>query len=236
MEIAVRMKAYGRGRPEIKICGITRLKEAVYLNEIQAEYAGFVFWEKSKRNVSFSQAEQICRLLDKKIKRVAVTVSPGVGVARRIAEAGFDILQIHGELSEEVLRKCLIPIWRAYNLQKPEDLKSAERHPKIAGYVIDAGASGSGRTFDWEGSLGILDKMKVTVFAGKKFILAGGLDSQNVGKAVRMFQPDVVDVSSGVEGTQGKEQALVAEYAKAARDAGAGVEVSDRNCMSKGKC
>ncbi len=51
-----------------------------------------------------------------------------------------------------------------------------------------------------------------------------------------MFQPDVVDVSSGVEGTQGKEQALVAEYAKAARDAGAGVEVSDRNCMSKGKC
>ncbi len=58
----MRMKAYGRGRPEIKICGITRLKEAVYLNEIQAEYAGFVFWEKSKRNVSFSQAEQICRL------------------------------------------------------------------------------------------------------------------------------------------------------------------------------
>lgn len=51
-----------------------------------------------------------------------------------------------------------------------------------------------------------------------------------------MFQPDVVDVSSGVEGTQGKEQTLMAEYAKVARDAGTDAEVSDRSCMSKGKC
>lgn len=216
----MRKKPDERGRPEIKICGITRPEEAAYLNEIRAEYAGFVFWEKSKRKVGFSQAEEICSLLDEDVKRVAVTVSPGVDLTRRIAEAGFDILQIHGELSGEVLGKCPIPIWRAYNLKKPEDLQRAERHPAIAGYVVDAGTAGSGRTFDWEGSLGVVEEMKSTVFAGKEFILAGGLDFWNVRKAVRIFQPDVVDVSSGVEGAQGKARALVTEFAKAARDAG----------------
>lgn len=87
-----------RGSPQIKICGITQAWEAFYLNEVHAEYAGFVFWQKSKRNVSFTQAEEIHKFLAKSIKRVAVTVSPDLQLVRRAEQAGFDILQVHGEL------------------------------------------------------------------------------------------------------------------------------------------
>ena len=83
-----------RGSPQIKICGITQAWEAFYLNEVHAEYAGFVFWQKSKRNVSFTQAEEIHKFLAKSIKRVAVTVSPDLQLVRRAEQAGFDILQV----------------------------------------------------------------------------------------------------------------------------------------------
>lgn len=207
------MKVNERGTPQIKICGLTKSAEASYLNEIHAEYAGFILWEKSKRNVSFAQAEEIGGLLDENIRRVAVTVSPDVELVREIELAGFDILQVHGELQEEIVKQCNIPIWRACNLQKPEDMEKLEQYPKITGYVIDAGTAGGGKTFDWAGSLETVEKMKATVFAGKTFVLAGGLNPENVAEAVRIFRPDVVDVSSGVEGTQGKERALIIEFA-----------------------
>lgn len=207
------MKANERGAPQIKICGLTKAEEASYLNEIHAEYAGFILWEKSKRNVSFAKAEEIGGVLDENIRRVAVTVSPDVELVRKIELAGFDILQVHGELQEEILKQCRIPIWRACNLQKAEDMEKLEQHHKITGYVIDSGTAGSGKTFDWAGSMEAVEKMKATVFAGKTFVLAGGLNPGNIAEAVRIFQPDVVDVSSGVEGAQGKERALIIEFA-----------------------
>lgn len=207
------LKSNKRGAPQIKICGITKTEEASYLNEIQAEYAGFVFWEKSRRNVSFERAEEIRKVLDKNIRRVAVTVSPNMDLLRQIEKSGFDILQVHGKLQEEVVRQCSIPIWRACNLQKPEDMEKLEQLEKITGYVIDAGTAGGGRTFDWKESREAIEKMKATVFVGKAFVLAGGLNPDNIAEAVRIFQPDAVDVSSGVEGADGKERALIIEFA-----------------------
>lgn len=207
-----------RGAPQIKICGITKIEEAFYLNEVQAEYAGFVFWEKSKRNVRLSQAEKICRVLEKSIRRVAVTVSPDLDLVRQIEAFGFDILQVHGRLQEEVVKQCSIPIWRACNLKNPKDMEHLERMERITGYVIDAGCAGSGRTFDWRGNRKMIEMMKATVFVGKTFVLAGGLNPKNVTEAVRMFQPNVVDVSSGVEGADGKEKTLVTEFVRKVRE------------------
>lgn len=207
------MKLNKRGAPQIKICGITKTEEASYLNEIQADYAGFVFWEKSKRNVSFERAEEIRKVLDINIRWVAVTVSPDLELLRQIEKSGFDILQVHGKLQEEVVRHCSIPIWRACNLQKPEDMEKLEQLEKITGYVIDAGTAGSGRTFDWKENREAIEKMKATVFVGKAFVLAGGLNPDNIAEAVRIFKPDAVDVSSGVEGADGKERALIIEFA-----------------------
>lgn len=206
-----------RGSPQIKICGITQIREAFYLNEVHAEYAGFVFWQKSKRNVSFAQAEEIHRFLDKSIRRVAVTVSPDLQLARKAEQAGFDILQVHGELHEEVLKQCNLPIWRACNLQEPQDMNRLEQDPQIAGYVLDAIQAGSGKTFDWAGSRAAVERMKATVFAGKTFVLAGGLSAQNIAEAVQILEPDVVDVSTGVEGAGGKEKSLLSDFVRKVR-------------------
>ncbi len=204
--------------PQIKICGITRAKEASYLNESRVDYAGFVFCEKSKRNISLARAEEIGVLLDGHIKRVAVTVSPNLQLMRQIEHAGFDILQVHGKLQEEVVRQCSLPIWRACNLQKAEDLQKLEQREEIRGYVIDAKTAGSGRSFDWAAYRETVETMKKSVFAGRKLILAGGLNAENVAEAVEIFKPDIVDVSSGVENLQGKSRTLVLEFSEAVRN------------------
>lgn len=204
--------------PQIKICGITRAKEAQYLNEIHADYAGFVLWEKSRRHVSFERAEEISKLLDKSVKRVAVTVSPDLDLLEKIEKAKFDILQVHGQLREEVARQCSLPIWRACNLQKSDDIKKLEQLEKITGYVLDAETAGSGKPFDWSASRKIMESMREAVFVGRKFILAGGLNAENVAEAVRIFKPDIVDVSSGVESAQGKERDLVLKFSEAVRN------------------
>lgn len=206
------------GKPQIKICGLTRTEEALYINEICAEYAGFVFWEKSRRHVDFKQAEEIRRHLQENIKCVAVTVSPGLDLLRNIEQAGFSTIQIHGSLQEEILEKSRIPIWQACNMREPEDLKKLKSHEKIIGYVLDAGTAGGGRTFDWAGSREAVEQAKTTYFAGKTFILAGGLNPGNVSEAVRIFSPDVVDVSSGVESSEGKEQGLILKFAGKVRN------------------
>lgn len=200
-------------RTQIKICGLTRIEESSYLNEIQAEYAGFVFWENSRRNVDFHQAREIRKRLRDTIKCVAVTVSPDLELLRTMEQEGFDIIQIHGSLQEEVLEKSSIPVWQACNLKEPGDLKKLVRNEKIAGYVLDAGTAGSGRTFDWEGSKAAVEQARAAYFTDQLLILAGGLHPGNVSQAVEIFSPDVVDVSSGVEGAEGKDRRLVIEFA-----------------------
>lgn len=205
--------------PQIKICGLTRLEEADFLNKEQADYAGFVLFEKSKRNVSFSRTKEIMNRLSPDIKRVAVTVSPDVTLLEQIEQSGFDILQVHGELKPEILEDSTLPIWRACNLKTPEDIKKLEQHEKITGYVIDAGTYGSGKTFDWNSNKAVLEEAKQTVFAGKQFILAGGLHPGNVAEGIKIFSPDVADVSSGVEKAEGgKDNALIAEFIKKVRE------------------
>lgn len=211
---------------QIKICGITRPEETEYLNQNQVDYAGFVFFEKSKRNVSISQAKKLMNLLDKNVKRTAVTVSPDEELVQSIEQAGFDILQVHGELKESIRKTCKLPIWRAVNIQSIREAKKqlewekAFINPQLAGYVVDGASYGSGKTFCWEEIKenefsDLLQKIKE-----KTFVLAGGLKAQNVSEGIRIFSPDVVDVSSGVEGKDGKEKEKIEEFVKEVRKYG----------------
>ena len=195
--------------PKIKICGITTRQEAEYLNEAQADYAGFVFYEKSRRHVNISDAAMIRRSLYLGIQAVAVTVDPTPQQLRMIEIGGFDILQVHDSLSLEVLRECRIPIWRAFNIQTLADAeKQPDESPEqqeerarleeewIEAYVLDGISYGGGQTFDWNAQSAAQIR---TLFGSKKLVLAGGLNEDNVAEGIALFQPDVVDVSSGVE-------------------------------------
>lgn len=209
---------------EVKICGLTQERETQYLSldNCKADYAGFVFFEKSKRNVSMQQAKKIMTSLEG-IKSVAVTVSPDVELVEGICNAGFDVLQIHKKLTEEVLSKTSIPVWYAFNISDKEEINSQRAFlntlpenllGKIQGIVIDAADFGSGKTFEWNKAL---KEELGDIIDGRKFILAGGLNTDNIKQGIELFEPDVVDVSSGVEKDGHKDEMLVNKFIKIAK-------------------
>ena len=184
----------------IKICGITDEREIEELNKLKVEYAGFIlFFPKSKRNNSIKKAIELKACLTYS-KAVAVTVSPTLEQALAIEQAGFDVLQVHGELSDEIKEKCNIEIWKAFNISAKEEqngenireLQLIITDNRISGIVIDGAVAGSGESFDWK-------QFKKINTREKLFIMAGGLCPENVKSAIESLSPDVVDVSSGVE-------------------------------------
>ena len=125
---------------KIKICGLTSPAEARYLNENHVNFAGMVlFFPKSKRNISIKQAKEIMAALDTSIKRVAVVVSPSIEQVRQIEAAGFDYIQIHGEIPEtEAEAAIAIPILKAFNVSDMGSYEKYHNDSRIAGYVFDA--------------------------------------------------------------------------------------------------
>ena len=221
---------------QIKICGITREEEINYLNETKVSYAGFVFYEKSKRYISVTDAKQISDKLNQDIRKVAVTVSPTKDLIQQITEAGFDILQIHGVCEEALYENVDIPIWRAINISSSEELRRwrgmEDELKKCDAVLIDAGDYGSGKTFGWDACnkvetekrqwLEELALFKQELAAqNTSFILAGGLTPENVAEGIRIFAPDGVDVSSGVEviaeGKRSKSKELIRAFVDAVR-------------------
>ncbi len=210
---------------KIKICGITSEKEADYLNDNKVDFAGFVFYEKSKRNITIDKARLIMDGLNSSIKKVAVMVSPTLEEVIDKEDAGFDVIQIHGELKESILDKTRKEVWCAINLSDEEyeekirwlNKLKPNQYAKITGIVIDSKNFGSGETFDWQRNK---DKLKEKVFKDKTFILAGGLNSDNVSEAISILHPDIVDVSSGVEAyidKIGKDKRLIDDYVLAVK-------------------
>lgn len=181
---------------KVKICGLTSPAEARYLNENHVDFAGMVlFFPKSKRNISIEQTKEIMAALDASIKRVAVVVSPSIEQVRQIEAAGFDYVQIHGEIPEtetEAEAAIAIPILKAFNVSDMGSYEKYHNDSRIAGYVFDAIEPGSGKTFDWK----LVDNIPRDE---KLLLLAGGLNSDNVRMAIEAVHPDGVDVSSGVE-------------------------------------
>lgn len=191
---------------EVKICGLVRKEDVEAANAFRPDYVGFVlFFPKSKRNLSLTQAAALKDRLDPGIRSVAVTVSPTAGQAKQIEEAGFDMIQIHGELDQEVYDILSIPILRACNVKDGEDpelqlspLPSMTCNNKITGYVLDSKNPGSGKTFDWSLLADSAWREKL-MERGQKLILAGGINEENVEEAIRVVKPDVIDLSSSVE-------------------------------------
>ena len=118
---------------KVKICGLTSPAEAQYLNENHVDFAGMVlFFPKSKRNISIEQAMEIMAALDASIKRVAVVVSPSIEQIRQIEAAGFDYVQIHGEIPQPE-SAIAIPILKAFNVSDMGSYEKYHNDSRIAG-------------------------------------------------------------------------------------------------------
>lgn len=189
---------------EIKICGLKIASDIDAVNLYEPEYVGMVmYFPKSSRNVTEELAKTLATKIKPGINKVAVTVNPSLEQALTIKQIGFDYIQIHGDVSQEVIDGITLPVIRAINISENNSIGKFEKELEklavcnnIYGVMFDAGTPGSGRTFDWT-SIG---RMQETVRkSGLKLFLAGGLNEHNVSEAVSRVNPDVVDVSSGVE-------------------------------------
>lgn len=163
------------------------------VNVCKPEYAGFVFVPESRRFVTPNTAEVMKKRLLPDIHAVGVfvNVEPDF-IADLLARGIIDLVQLHGSEDNNYIKKLRAlthkPIIKAFSVVSENDVYVAEDSP--ADYVLlDAGSGGTGTRFDW----GLLRKMQ------RPYFLAGGLNPENVGEAVRELQPWGVDVSSGIE-------------------------------------
>lgn len=199
-------------KTKIKICGIRRIEDVQYINEVLPEYAGFVFWDKSKRNVSLEEAKELREAMDDRIATVGVFVDSNPEYIHRLVDEGIiSYVQLHGNESEEYisnLRNSLdksVKIIKAYEIA---DRFGVERANKSGAdmVLIDSG-KGSGNTFDW-------NLLSIIV---REYFLAGGLSSENIDDAVRSLHPYAVDVSSKVETDGCKDRNKIIEFCSKVR-------------------
>jgi phosphoribosylanthranilate isomerase len=187
-------------RTRVKICGITRIEDGLAAARLGADAIGLVFYEATPRYVTVDQARAIAQALPPFVTRVGLFVDVDADRVRAtIGAVGLDILQFHGEESAESYRAFGRPYLKAVRMRDDVDLYAQQRaYPDAVGLLLDTyvkhAPGGSGETFDWS---------LVPRDLEKPIILAGGLTADNVKDAIKLVRPFAVDVSSGVEQTQG---------------------------------
>lgn len=194
----------------IKICGITRVEDALVAAQAGADAIGLVFHEKSPRHVTVQQAARVVAAVPPFITVVGLFVNPSEEMVREVMrQAPLDVLQFHGEEEPEFCACFGRPWIKAIRVRRDVDLiQCAARYRMAQGLLLDAfveGAhGGTGESLDW--AL-IPQNLPLPV------ILAGGLHTGNVAEAIRLIRPYAVDVSSGVEASKGiKDAAKVAAF------------------------
>jgi len=196
----------------VKICGITRVDDALAGARLGARALGFIFYAKSPRHVARPRAAEIIGALPPFISAVGLFVNPEAReVERVLAQVPLDLLQFHGDETPEFCARFQVPYIKAARVRTGLDLLQYSRDYSAArGLLLDAFADGAhggtGTVFDW--SL-IPGELPLPV------ILSGGLTPENVVEAIRRVRPWAVDVSSGVEASPGiKDPLKIAAFMK----------------------
>lgn len=205
-----------------KICGLSRAESVAAAVNAGAAYVGFVFFAKSPRNVTIAQARALALEVPVGVCKVALTVNASDAELAAILEAvPIDMLQLHGsetpERVAEVKARFGLPVMKAVGVADASDLPAIRIYSRVADQLlIDAKPpkdadlpGGNGLSFDWR------------LIADRKWVipwmLAGGLDPENVAQAALLTGAQQVDVSSGVETAPGiKDNDRIAGFIRAA--------------------
>lgn len=203
-------------RPKVKICGIKSLADVNIVNKFQPDYIGFVF-APSKRQITVEIAKQLDKSLNRQIKRVGVFANNSFEEIKHITQnISLDIIQLHGDEDSEFisnLRILNLPIWQAIKIQSKEDLslaKNSQADMILFDTYKQKSLGGTGTSFDWNLIQNFDDD----------FVLAGGLNEQNIIRAIRTVNPHIVDISSGVENQYGKDEVKVKALLELVRKVG----------------
>lgn len=195
---------------KIKLCGLSRACDIEAANHLKPDYIGFVFYKKSQRYVSPEKATQLKRLLLPDIQAVGVFVDEEIETIAELFNNGtIEIAQLHGHEDEVYIQKLKQltnrPLIKAFRIKTQNDINEANQSTADA-ILLDAG-TGMGETFDWS----LLQDFK------RPYFLAGGLNLDNITRAVTDLQPLAVDVSSGIETNGRKDQRKMAAFVAAVR-------------------
>ncbi|MBH3458890.1 MULTISPECIES: phosphoribosylanthranilate isomerase [Pseudomonas] len=200
-----------------KICGITRIEDALAAVEAGADAIGFVFYAKSPRAVDVRQARAIIEQLPPFVTTVGLFVNASRCELNEILEVvPLDLLQFHGDETPADCEGYHRPWIKALRVRPGDDLEAAcQQYSGARGILLDtyvAGVpGGTGEAFDWS---------LVPARLSKPIILAGGLSADNVGQAIVQVNPYAVDVSGGVEQAKGiKDASKIEAFMRAVRAA-----------------
>jgi phosphoribosylanthranilate isomerase len=216
---------------EIKICGITRLEDALCATECRADAIGFIFHPASPRYVTVERAKTIVAELPAGIVTVGVFVNRPAGeVERTVETCRLDLIQLHGDESPEYCR--LLPperIIKAVSPRTSEELRRLADY-EVRAFLVDARDpgryGGTGKQADWE--------LAAKLGQSHPLILAGGLDAGNIAEAIAAVAPCAVDINSGCESAPGiKDHALMRRIVRMIRDMTQGMIGTERVPGSK---
>lgn len=200
-------------RTRIKICGITRVEDAISAAEQGVDAIGLVFYPHSPRSVSITQAKAIADALPPFVTTVALFVNPtSIEVNQVLASVRIDLLQFHGDEDEMACAQYGLPYLKAIRVKSDTNLIQyahdfASAKAMLLDTYSDSAFGGTGETFDWK----VIPKK-----LPKPIILAGGLNFGNVRQAIEQVEPYAVDVSGGVEQSKGiKDPVKIAKFVSA---------------------
>lgn len=209
----------------IKICGISTPAALDATIRARADHAGFVFFAKSPRNVSPTDAAALGARAEGRIGKVGLFVDADDALlGEAVSAAGLTALQLHGgetpDRAAQLRARFGLPVWKAISVTCADDIARAQAYAGAVDLVLfdaktPAGSlpGGMGLSFDWS----LLAGWKGAVPWG----LAGGLNPDNVAQAIRSTGAPLVDASSGLETAPGvKDESLIAAFCSAVRSAG----------------
>ncbi len=184
----------------VKICGLKRIEDIEYANELKPDFIGFVFALNKVRTISPSFAKELKNKLDPSIKAIGVFRNNDISLIKEVINLNaIDMIQLHGNESDSYIEK----------LRKITDLPIilAYRNSKYAQYVLyDNVDPGKGKMFDWK-----------TIDNKKPFFIAGGISIDNIDEAKKL-NPYCIDVSSSVETNGNKDYMKMKEFIRRCKD------------------
>ncbi len=200
----------------VKICGVTRVEDALAAVRLGADALGLNFWPRSKRFVAPEAARAIVRALPPFVAAVGVFVDPTRDeVLRAVDASGVRTVQLHGDEPPALCAALPLPVVKAIRVADAHSLAAIASY-EVSAFLLDSaspGYGGSGQGFDWA--------LAAEAASAVRVVLAGGLHPGNVAEAVRTVRPYAVDVASGVESAPGiKDEEKMRRFIAEARAAG----------------
>lgn len=197
-------------RVRVKICGITRLEDALSVVDNGADAIGLVFYPPSPRNVTIDQAAEIANHIPAFVSVVGLFVNAQPNFVRSVIVAvKLDLLQFHGDETPEECASYGLPFIKAIRVKTDTNLVQCAKDFYASKALLldtftDGAVGGTGHVFDWS---------LIPPVLSKPVILAGGLNQKNVAQAIEQVKPYAVDISGGVEISKGiKDAAKIAAF------------------------